>query len=202
MIAPSDQRILRLSRLPRLLVVDKENGGKSDALNAGIAVARAPLFCFDANSLLDSDALLRAVRPFMEEPEKTIGVGGTIRIANGSRVSAGPVPEVKLPRSFLALVQIIEYLRTFLTARLTLSRMQVLTVISGAFGLSKRQLALEVGGYSHGTVCRHGACGETASPKLCSIFSRLTARLALGAQRGVSATPAGSENATPTTRRR
>jgi len=140
-------------RLPRLLVVDKENGGKSDALNAGINVARARLFCsIDADSLLESDALLRAVRPFIEEPELTIAVGGTIRIANGSRISSGRVLEVKLPRSFLGLVQIVEYLRAFLMARLALSRMQVLTVISGAFGLFKRQLALEVGGYSHGTV--------------------------------------------------
>ncbi|HEX8214222.1 MAG TPA: glycosyltransferase [Allosphingosinicella sp.] len=140
-------------RLPRLLVVDKENGGKSDALNAGINVARATLFCsIDADSLLESDALLRAVRPFIEEPELTIAVGGTIRIANGSRISTGRVLEVKLPRNFLGLVQIVEYLRAFLMARLALSRMQVLTVISGAFGLFKRQLALEVGGYSHGTV--------------------------------------------------
>jgi cellulose synthase/poly-beta-1,6-N-acetylglucosamine synthase-like glycosyltransferase len=140
-------------RLPRLLVVDKENGGKSDALNAGINVARAPLFCsIDADSLLEPDALLRAVRPFVEEPVETIAVGGTIRIANGSRIEAGRVVEVKLPRNFLALVQIVEYLRAFLMARLALSRMQVLTVISGAFGLFRRRLALEVGGYSHGTV--------------------------------------------------
>lgn len=140
-------------RIPRLLVVDKENGGKSDALNAGINVARAPIFCsIDADSLLESDALLRAVRPFVEEPALTVAVGGTIRLANGSRIASGRVLEVKLPRNFLGLVQIVEYLRAFLMARLALSRMQVLTVISGAFGLFKRQLAVEVGGYSHGTV--------------------------------------------------
>jgi cellulose synthase/poly-beta-1,6-N-acetylglucosamine synthase-like glycosyltransferase len=140
-------------RLPRLLLVDKDNGGKSDALNAGINVARAPLFCsIDADSLLESDALLRAVRPFIEEPTQTVAVGGTIRLANGSRVEAGRVVEVKLPRNFLALVQIVEYLRAFLMARLALSRMQVLTIISGAFGLFRRDLVLEVGGYSHGTV--------------------------------------------------
>lgn len=141
------------ARLPRLLVVDKENGGKSDALNAGINVARAPLFAsIDADSLLESDALLRAVRPFIEKPALTVAVGGTIRIANGSRIATGQVLEVRLPRNFLALVQIVEYLRAFLMARLALSRMQVLTVISGAFGLFRRQLAVEVGGYSHGTV--------------------------------------------------
>lgn len=140
-------------RLPRLLVIDKENGGKSDALNAGINVARAPLFCsIDADSLLESDALLRAVRPFVEEPDLTVAVGGTIRLANGSNIASGRVMEVKLPKNFLGLVQIIEYLRAFLMARLALSKMQVLTVISGAFGLFRRQLAVEVGGYSHGTV--------------------------------------------------
>lgn len=140
-------------RLPRLLVVDKENGGKSDALNAGINVARAPLFCsIDADSLLESDALLRTVRPFVDEPEKMVAVGGTIRLANGSRIANGRVESVRLPRNFLALIQIVEYLRAFLMARLALSRMQALTVISGAFGLFRRRLALEVGGYSHDTV--------------------------------------------------
>ena len=140
-------------RIPRLLVIDKENGGKSDALNAGINLARAPLFCsIDADSLLESDALLRAVRPFVEEPVLTIAVGGSIRIANGSRIDAGRVLDVRLPRRFLPLVQIIEYLRAFLMARLALGQMQALMVISGAFGMFRRDRAVEVGGYSHGTV--------------------------------------------------
>ncbi len=140
-------------RIPRLIVVDKENGGKSDALNAGINVARAPIFCsMDADSLLEPDSLLRAVRPFIDDPVRTVAVGGTIRIANGSRVEGGRVLDVKLPTNFLALVQIVEYLRAFLMARMALSSMQVLTVISGAFGLFRRQSVLAVGGYSHGTV--------------------------------------------------
>jgi cellulose synthase/poly-beta-1,6-N-acetylglucosamine synthase-like glycosyltransferase len=141
------------ARLPRLLVVDKQNGGKSDALNAGINLARSEFFCsIDADSLLEPDALLRVVRPFIDEPDEMVAVGGTIRIANGSRIAAGRVVEIRLPRNFLALVQIIEYLRAFLMARLGLARMQALTVISGAFGLFRRQLVLEVGGYSHRTV--------------------------------------------------
>ncbi len=140
-------------RIANLLVIDKENGGKSDALNAGINVARAPLFCsIDADSILEADALLRAVRPFIERPDEVVAVGGTIRLANGSVVDGGRVSKVRMPRNFLALVQIMEYLRAFLMARIALSRMQVLTVISGAFGLFRRRLALEVGGYSHGTV--------------------------------------------------
>lgn len=139
--------------LPRLLVVDKENGGKADALNAGINCSRTALFCaIDADSILESDALLRVVRPFIDEPDLTIAAGGTIRIANGCKVDSGRISDIKLPRNFLALVQIVEYLRAFLMARVGLGKMQALTVISGAFGLFRRRQVVEVGGYSHGTV--------------------------------------------------
>ncbi|GGD65167.1 glycosyltransferase family 2 protein [Aurantiacibacter arachoides] len=140
-------------RLPRLLVVDKENGGKADALNAGINCSRTALFCaIDADSILESDALLRVVRPFIDQPHLTIAAGGTIRIANGCKVDSGRITDIRLPRNFLALVQIVEYLRAFLMARVGLSKMQALTVISGAFGLFRRRQVVEVGGYSHGTV--------------------------------------------------
>ncbi|SMF61193.1 glycosyltransferase family 2 protein [Allosphingosinicella indica] len=139
--------------IPRLIVVDKENGGKADAMNAGINVARAPIICvIDADTLLEPDALIRAVRPFVEEPVKTVAVGGTIRIANGCRVEDGRVIEGRLPRNFLALVQTVEYLRAFLMARLGLSQMQALMIISGAFGLFRRSTAVDVGGFSQNTV--------------------------------------------------
>lgn len=138
---------------PRLIVIDKENGGKADALNAGINVSRAPIFCsMDADSLLEPDALLRAVRPFVEDPERTVAVGGTVRIANGCVISHGRVVEVRPPRNILALLQTVEYLRAFLMARLAWSRINALTIISGAFGLFRRARVIEVGGYTHGTV--------------------------------------------------
>lgn len=138
---------------PRLLVIDKENGGKADALNAALNLSRAPIVCsMDADSLLEPDALLRAVRPFVEDPSRTVAVGGTIRIANGCKIAYGRVVEVGAPRNFLALLQTVEYLRAFLMARLAWSRVSALTIISGAFGLFRRQAVLEVGGYSHGTV--------------------------------------------------
>ena len=138
---------------PRLIVVDKENGGKADALNAGINVSRAPIFCsMDADSLLEPDALLRAVKPFVEDPERTVAVGGTVRVANGCTISHGRVLEVRPPRNLLALLQTVEYLRAFLMARLAWSRIACLMVISGAFGLFSRAAVMEVGGYSLGTV--------------------------------------------------
>lgn len=138
---------------PRLLVLDKENGGKADAMNAGINLARAPIFCaIDADSILEPDALLRAVQPFVADPLKVVAVGGTIRILNGCRIEEGKIAAIGLPRNLLALFQTIEYLRAFLMARVSLSRVDSLTIISGAFGLFRRQIALQVGGYSTDTV--------------------------------------------------
>jgi cellulose synthase/poly-beta-1,6-N-acetylglucosamine synthase-like glycosyltransferase len=140
-------------RYPRLLLVDKENGGKSDALNAGINLSRYPLFCaVDADSLLDHDSLLRVVRPFIEEPEKMIAVGGRIRIVNGCEVRSGQVIKQGLPKQWLPLLQVIEYTRAFLMSRLAWSRLNAMLIISGAFGVFQRKAAIAVGGYSHNTV--------------------------------------------------
>ena len=142
------------SRLhPRLVVVDKENGGKADALNAGINVSRAPIFCsMDADSVLERDALLRAVKPFIDDPSRVIAVGGTVRLANGCRIDNGRVVKSGLPRNPLALFQTVEYVRAFLMARLAWSDIGALTIISGAFGLFRRSAVVDVGGYSTTTV--------------------------------------------------
>lgn len=136
-----------------LIVVDKENGGKADALNAGINVSRSPLFCaVDADSMLETDALLYAVQPFLARPMTTIAVGGTIRVANGCEVHGGRVTRVGLSHRLLPLLQTVEYTRAFLIARVAMSRLRVLTLISGAFGIFRRSAAVAVGGYSTTTV--------------------------------------------------
>ncbi len=138
---------------PRLVVVDKENGGKADALNAGINLSRYPLFCaVDADSLLDHDSLLGAMRPFIEEPEEMIAVGGRLCVVNGCKVRSGQVVQYGLPKQLFPLLQGIEYIRAFLIARLAWSRLNAMLIISGAFGLFKRSAAVKVGGYSHDTV--------------------------------------------------
>ncbi|MFL6734917.1 MAG: glycosyltransferase [Sphingomicrobium sp.] len=137
----------------RLLVVDKENGGgKADAVNAGINAVRTPLICItDADTLMEPDALLRAVWPFIEHPH-TIAVGGTICIANGSKVRRGRVVEARLPSNFLALVQTLEYERSFMLARLGMSRLGASLIVSGAFGLFRHDAVVAVGGYSLGSI--------------------------------------------------
>ena len=137
---------------PELLLIDKENGGKADAINAGINAARYPLVCvIDADSLLEEHSLSRAVLPFIEDPD-TIAAGGIVRIANGCRVERGRVTEVRLPDSRLALFQTVEYLRSFLAGRVAQSAMNGLLIISGAFGLFKRDAVVEVGGFRRDTI--------------------------------------------------
>jgi cellulose synthase/poly-beta-1,6-N-acetylglucosamine synthase-like glycosyltransferase len=138
---------------PNLVVVDKENGGKADALNAGLNISLYPLFCaIDADSILESDALLRLVRPFIDAPGVTIAAGGVVRVANGCDISAGRVHQVRLPRRALPLIQIVEYLRAFLFGRMGWSAGNSLLVISGAFGLFERRAAVLAGGYATNSV--------------------------------------------------
>jgi cellulose synthase/poly-beta-1,6-N-acetylglucosamine synthase-like glycosyltransferase len=141
------------AEVPNLVVVDKENGGKADALNAGLNLALYPLFCaIDADSVLEADALLRVVRPFVEDPGVTVATGGVIRIANGCEVRAGRVVAVHPPRRFLPLVQTVEYLRSFLFGRMGWSALNGLLIISGAFGLFDKRAAILAGGYAPDTV--------------------------------------------------
>ncbi|HYM80999.1 MAG TPA: glycosyltransferase family 2 protein [Candidatus Limnocylindria bacterium] len=140
--------VYRSAHDPRVVVVDKENGGsKADATNAGINYTRNPLVCvIDADSLLDPDVLLKLVRPFLED-SRTIAAGGVVRIANECRVEHGRVTEMRLPKSSLARFQVVEYLRSFLFGRTGWAQMNALLIVSGAFGLFSRQAVLAVGGY-------------------------------------------------------
>ena len=135
---------------PNLVVVDKENGGcKADATNGGLNFAMYPLVCvLDADSVLDDNALLRTVLPFLQDPGRTVGTGGAVRIVNGCEVRAGRVRRVQLPWRLLPLVQIVEYLRSFLFGRMGWSRLNALPIISGAFGVFDRRLILKAGGYA------------------------------------------------------
>jgi cellulose synthase/poly-beta-1,6-N-acetylglucosamine synthase-like glycosyltransferase len=145
--------IYRSTRFSNLRVVDKVNGGsKADASNAGINACRYPLVCIvDADSILQPDSLRRVVRPFLEDPT-TVAVGGTVRIANGCLVRQGFLEKVGLPRNYLALVQVVEYLRAFLFGRMGWSPINALLIISGAFGVFHKETLVEVGGFNPNAV--------------------------------------------------
>ena len=135
-----------------LIVVDKVNGGKADALNVGINVSRYPLVCaIDADSILESDALLKVAKPFLDD-ERVIAVGGIVRIANGCTIDRGHVTDVRLSKKLLPSFQVIEYYRAYLSGRMGWGAVNGLLIISGAFGLFNREIVMKVGGYKHDTV--------------------------------------------------
>lgn len=138
--------------IPNLTLVDKEGGGKADALNCGINLSKYPLFCsMDADSVIEDDALLKAVKPFMEHPGETIAVGGIVRCVNGCTVTDGRVTTIRLPSRALPIFQVVEYLRAFLSGRLGWSALRGLLLISGAFGVYRKAAVVEVGGYDSST---------------------------------------------------
>jgi len=144
--------LYRSSTYPALVVVDKENGGKADALNVGLSFARGELVCaMDADTLIEGDGLQRMVRPFLYATD-VVATGGTIRVVNGSEVKHGRVLRAHVPTRLLPGVQVVEYLRAFLFGRLGWNRLGGNIIISGAFGLFRRDAVVNAGGYLHDTV--------------------------------------------------
>lgn len=145
-------RTVYASSAERLILVHKENGGKADALNAGICAASYPFVCcIDADIIIDEDALLRVARPMIES-SRVVATGGIVRVANGCEVEKGRVVKIKTPRHPLPSFQIVEYLRAFLAGRTGWSALNCLLIISGAFGMFRRRDFIEAGGYAHDTV--------------------------------------------------
>ncbi|GAB5557902.1 MAG: glycosyltransferase [Schleiferiaceae bacterium] len=137
-----------------LIIIDKENGGKADALNTGINVADGKyIACVDVDCIIDPDALLRMVKPFMEQSNRrVIASGGVIRIANGCTIEDGRLLDKKLPKSTIELTQVLEYNRAFLLGRMAWGKLNGLLLISGAFGLFDKEVVINCGGYDTKTV--------------------------------------------------
>lgn len=144
--------VYRSRRHRGLVVVDKLNGGKADSLNAGLNLAAGQLVCaIDADTLIEPDAFLRIVRPFITDDD-TVAAGATIRVVNGSTVRDGRVVGARAPRRLLPGIQAVEYLRSFLFGRLGWNRLGGNLIVSGAFGMFRRDAVLAAGGYRHDTV--------------------------------------------------
>lgn len=138
-----------------LIFVDKENGGKADALNSGINISRSDLFlAIDVDCIIEHDAISRMVKPFLEADgnKRVIASGGVVRVANDCIIEDGRIVKVNYPKNLWAKFQVIEYFRAFSLGRMAWSKINGLLIISGAFGLFDRKLALAVGGYDHTTV--------------------------------------------------
>lgn len=138
----------------KLVVVDKENGGKADALNVGINIASNDyVVCIDVDCILEQEALLKIMKPFMDHTkEKVIASGGVVRIANSCVIEHGKLIKVNLPKEYLPRLQSLEYIRAFILGRMAWSRLNGLMLISGAFGAFDKEIVIKAGGYNHKTV--------------------------------------------------
>jgi len=141
--------LYRSTRDPRLLVVDKEAGGsKADANNAGLNAATSPYVCvLDADSILESDALLRIMRTMLADSQRMVAAGGIVRVLNGSEFENGRMTCVRLPKKSIEIIQVVEYLRAFLIGREAWAQFNLLLIISGAFGVFRTDVLRAVEGY-------------------------------------------------------
>lgn len=138
----------------KLVVVDKVNGGKADALNVGINVSSNDyIVCIDVDCILEQDAVLKMMKPFLEETDKKIiASGGVVRIANSCEIQNGRLLKVRLPQNYWARLQSLEYIRAFILGRMAWARLNGLLLISGAFGAFDKDIVIKAGGYNHETV--------------------------------------------------
>lgn len=154
------------SACERFVLVDKSNGGKADALNAGINAARGSYCCsMDADSLMVPDALARVVQPLLDDPDGVVACGVQVAISNGSTVQEGEIVKVALPTNFVARIQIVEYMRSFTMQRTALGRLGMLLILSGVFAVFRRDLLIEIGGFLTPRLRTRAAleyCGEGA----------------------------------------
>jgi biofilm PGA synthesis N-glycosyltransferase PgaC len=136
----------------QLTLIRKKNGGKGDALNMGINAARFPYFvCIDADSMLQKDSIERIVQPVMED-DRIVAVGGMIRVAQCIKMKDGEPVRYHLPWNLLACLQVMEYDRSFLASRILLDGFNGNLIISGAFGLFKKDVVIAAGGYDQETL--------------------------------------------------
>jgi poly-beta-1,6-N-acetyl-D-glucosamine synthase len=142
-----------LPTMGNLILVDKENGGKADALNQGINVSKGKyVACIDVDCILEQDSLLKLAKPFLDSEKKVIATGGVIRIINSCTVENGAVTKVTVPKSWIARMQVLEYLRAFLLGRMAWGKINGLMLISGAFGMFDKDILFKAGGYLTTTV--------------------------------------------------
>lgn len=131
----------------KIYVIDKENGGKSDALNAGIDFSgKGLVVTLDADSMLDRYSL-RYMNQYFKNPA-IAAAGGTVNVVQGIELDGDKI-NYKFTGKRIIKHQIMHYLHGFYVKKLTQSKFNSIVVISGAFGIFKKSMLFMVGGFRH-----------------------------------------------------
>jgi biofilm PGA synthesis N-glycosyltransferase PgaC len=147
--------VYRSQTHPNLLVVDKENGGKADAMNAGLNTARYRYVCgVDADMVFERNALLKGMRLVVQDPARILGVASQLTIAlDPGRTMTAPRGRRRVDRRPFLAFQHLDFLRAFMNNRLAWSRLGFMLCASGGFHIWRRDVLEELGGYSLGFTC-------------------------------------------------
>ena len=141
----------RAQKVP-VTLISQRNGGKADSLNMGINASNFPYFiCMDADSVLQYGSLRKITQPVLEQ-DNVVAVGGIVRISNDVELRNGRVEKYRMPKNMLASMQVLEYDRSFLASRILFDKFNGSLIISGAFGLFKKDTVIAAGGYNHNTM--------------------------------------------------
>lgn len=131
----------------KVILIDKSNGGKADAINAGINFSRGEFVCtVDADSILDEGSLKKVVMPMLMD-RRVFASGGQLAISNDTVIENGRIVNSNMPGNIWVLWQITEYIKSFLVSRIVLSKMNSLLIMSGAFSVFRREDLINAGGF-------------------------------------------------------
>jgi biofilm PGA synthesis N-glycosyltransferase PgaC len=148
--------IYRSALEPRLIVVDKVNGGnKADALNVGVNLSRYRyVCCLDSDTMYERDALLKSMRLAVADPARVVGVTSVFTVGlHPERQGSVRDEKRRLDRSLLMNFQQLEYVRSFLNNRAAWSRLNYMMCCSGGFMIWRRDLLVELGGFARSFTC-------------------------------------------------
>lgn len=131
----------------KIILVDKVNGGKADSINAGINLSSGDFICtVDADSILDEGSLKKVIMPMLID-RRVFVTGGQIAISNETVIENNKIVNFKMPHNIWVLWQIIEYIKSFLVSRISLSKLNSLLIMSGAFSVYRRNDLTNIGGF-------------------------------------------------------
>jgi len=130
------RRVFKSSTIKNLIVIDKKNGGKADALNCAINASTAEyILCLDADTVLTRNTIKYLIRPMMQNNDIVI-TSGNVRIL-----------ATKMHDDLFCKLQRVEFLGSISLFRTGWNFLNANIIVSGALGLFKKKTVIDVGGY-------------------------------------------------------